>query len=74
MLGAMGCDGDRMFVTCDRMFVTCDRMFVTCDRMFVTCDRMFVTCDRMFVKEGFGDAKARLAKARLVPSRCVLGT
>jgi len=64
MLGAMGCDGDRMFVTCDRIFVTCDRIFVT-------CDRIFVTCDRMFVKEWFGDAKARLAKARLVPSRCV---
>ena len=60
MLGAMGCDGDRMFVTCDRIFVTCDRIFVT-------CDRIFVTCDRMFVKEGFG-AKGYCAAQRLARS------
>ena len=58
MLGAMGCDGDRMFVTCDRIFVTCDRMFVK----------------EWFGDAKARLAKARLVPSRCVPSRCVLGT
>ena len=38
MLGAMGCDGDRMFVTCDRMFVK--EGFGERSSPVVTCDRI----------------------------------